>query len=117
MESSFFFLPNKKRKYELIYFKDILYLEGSINYTLFHLKDGRVKVSPRTLLYHIQRSLDESFIRVHRAFCINKTYLDKYDAELTPNYLHLKGGIRLAVSRRKRKALEGFTRCANDGAA
>jgi DNA-binding LytR/AlgR family response regulator len=106
--STIFYLPNKRKKLEKINYSDIMYLEGSINYTLIHLKDGNVKVSPRTLLYHIQRSLDESFIRVHRAFCINKTYLETYDAELTPNYLHLKGGIRLSVSRRKRKALEGI---------
>jgi DNA-binding LytR/AlgR family response regulator len=106
MEASIFYLPNKRRKFEKIDYSDILYLEGSINYTLIHLKNGQVKVSPRTLLYHIQRSLDESFIRVHRAFCINKTYLETYDAELTPDHLHLKGGIRLAVSRRKKKVLE-----------
>ncbi len=106
--STVFYLPNKRKKLEKIEYADILYLEGSINYTLIHLKNGNVKVSPRTLLYHIQRSLDETFIRVHRAFCINKTYLETYDAEVSPNYLHLQGGIRLAVSRRKRKALEGL---------
>jgi DNA-binding LytR/AlgR family response regulator len=108
MEQTIFYLPNKRKKFEKINYSDIIYLEGCINYTLIHLKNGQVKISPRTLLYHIQRSLNESFIRIHRAFCINKTYLETYDAVQTPQYLYLQGGIRLAVSRRKRKALDGI---------
>jgi DNA-binding LytR/AlgR family response regulator len=108
METGIFYLPNKRRKFEIIKYNDILYLEGCINYTLIHLKNGQVRLSPRTLLYHINRSLDENFIRIHRAFCINKIYLDSYDAVQTPQYLDLQGGVRLAVSRRKRKVLDEF---------
>lgn len=98
-------LPNKHRKFERIPYSEILYLEGNINYTLIHLQGGKVKISPRTLLFHINNSLNESFIRIHRAFCVNKDYIQDYNEKENANVLLLKSGIQLAVSRRKRNVL------------
>jgi DNA-binding LytR/AlgR family response regulator len=103
--SSCFLLPNKHRKFEKIPYSDILYLEGNINYTLIHLKDGQVKLSPRTLLFHVNNSLNESFLRIHRAFCVNKEHIEHYDGKENAYSLKLKTGIKLAVSRRKRHVL------------
>jgi DNA-binding LytR/AlgR family response regulator len=103
--SSYFLLPNKHRKFEKIPYSEILYLEGNINYTLIHLKGGQVKLSPRTLLFHVNNSLNESFIRIHRAFCVNKEHIENYDEKKSANVLLLKSGVQLAVSRRKRHAL------------
>jgi DNA-binding LytR/AlgR family response regulator len=98
-------LPNKHRKFEKIPYSEILYLEGNINYTLIHLQSGKVKISPRTLLFHVNNSLNESFIRIHRAFCVNKDYIQDYNEKENANVLLLKSGIQLAVSRRKRSVL------------
>lgn len=103
--SSYFLLPNKHRKVEKIPYSEILYLEGNINYTLIHLKGGQVKLSPRTLLFHVNNSLNESFIRIHRAFCVNKEHIEYYDEKENAHFLLLKSGTQLAVSRRKRHAL------------
>lgn len=94
-------LPQRNKKTEQIQFSDILYLEGNINYTLIHLQNGKVKVSPRTLLFHINNSLDDNFIRIHRAFCVNRSYIQDYDEES----LALTGGVRLAIARRRKKGL------------
>ena len=102
---TFFPLPNKRRKIERIDYADIIYLEGNSNYTLIHLQDGQVKVSPRTLLYHINNSLNESFIRIHRAYCVNKSFIKEYDKKISPQFLLMNGGLKLAVSRRKKKSL------------
>lgn len=102
-------LPNRNRKTEKIQYSDILYLEGNINYTIIHLQNGKIKISPRTLLFHINNSLDDSFIRIHRAFCVNRSYIQTYDQKESPESLLLKGGIRLAVSRRKKKILTSNT--------
>ena len=102
---TFFPLPNKRRKIERIDYADIIYLEGNINYTLIHLQDGRVKVSPRTLLYHINNSLNESFIRIHRAFCVNRSFIREYNQKESPQFLLMNSGLKLAVSRRKKKVL------------
>lgn len=103
----FFLLPNKHKRKDKIPFDDILYLEGNINYTLIHLYNGKVKISPRTLLYHIQHSLNDSFIRIHRAFCVNKKHLkDTQEVDIKHvTHLFLKDETQLPVSRRKRNAL------------
>ena len=103
---TFFPLPNKRRKIERIDYADIIYLEGNSNYTLIHLQSGQVKVSPRTLLYHINNTLNESFIRIHRAYCVNKSFIKEYDQKISPQFLLMNGGLKLAVSRRKKKSLE-----------
>jgi DNA-binding LytR/AlgR family response regulator len=104
-DNTCFLLPNKHRKFEKIPYSEILYLEGNINYTLIHLQSGKVKISPRTLLFHINNSLNESFIRIHRAFCVNKNYIQDYNEKENANFLLLKSGTQLAVSRRKRSVL------------
>lgn len=98
---TFFPLPNKQRKIERIDYSEIMYLEGNINYTLIYLKYGKVRLSPRTLSYHIANSLNENFLRIYMAFCVNKQFIHSYNAKLNPKYLLLLGGIQLAVSRRK----------------
>ncbi len=105
----FFPLPNKHRKIEKIQYSDILYLEGNINYTLIHLQNGKVKISPRTLRYHITNTLNETFIRIHRAFCVNKSHIQDYDQKLSPEFLMLTSGIKLSVSRRKKKNLLAYS--------
>lgn len=102
---TYFLLPNKHRKFEKIPFLEIFYLQGNINYTLIHLQSGQVKISPRTLRFHINNSLDDNFIRIHRAFCVNRTYIQSYDNQEKATFLLLKSGIRLSVSRRKRREL------------
>jgi DNA-binding LytR/AlgR family response regulator len=103
--SIYFLLPNKHRKFEKIPYSEIMYLQGNINYTLIHLQSGQVKLSPRTLLFHMKNSLNESFIRIHRAFCVNKEYIQNYDEKVNANIVVLRGGVQLAVSRRKRYTL------------
>lgn len=104
-ETLYFMLPNRNRKSEKILYSDILYLEASINYTLIHLHNGKVKVSPKTLLFHVNNSLNKSFIRIHRTFCVNREYIQNYDKKQKANILLMKGGIELTVSRRKQRTL------------
>ncbi len=104
-DATYFPLPNRKKQIEKIQYSDILYLEGNSNYTFIHLQNGKVKVSCRTLRFHVNNSLDESFVRIHRAFCVNKSYIQDYDQKQSPDYLLLMGGIQLSVSRRKKKNL------------
>ena len=104
-KNSYFMLPNRHRKSEKIPYSDILYLEAATNYTLIHLQNGMVKVSTKTLLFHVNNSLNESFVRIHRAFCINRDYIQNYNQKENANMLYLRGGIELTVSRRKKRAL------------
>ena len=98
-------LPNKFRKAEKIPLHDIVYLEANLNYTIIHMKDGNVKLSAQTLLFHVNNYLDESFIRIHRTFCVNKIHIEGFDKPQSPKYLLLNGGTKLTISRRQRKNL------------
>ena len=95
-------LPNKHRKLEKIDYSDILYLQSIRNYTLIHLQDGTVKMSTKTMLFHINHCLNDNFIRIHRTFCVNKYHIQNFDKKENVDSLFLKGGIQLAISRRKR---------------
>lgn len=95
-------LPNKHRKLEKIDYSDILYLQSIRNYTLIHLQDGTVKMSTKTMLFHINHCLNDHFIRIHRTYCVNKYHIQNFDKKENVDSLFLKGGIQLAISRRKR---------------
>jgi DNA-binding LytR/AlgR family response regulator len=98
-------LPNRFRKLDKILYSDILYLESNRNYTIIHLQDGTVRMSTKTMLFHINNCLNDNFIRIHRAFCVNKNYIQNFDKKENIDSLFLKGGIQLAISRRKRRNL------------
>ena len=101
-----FRLATIRRKFLKIPYQDILYLEGKSNYTIIHLSNGNFKLSPRTLLYHVQNSVDDSFIRIHRAFCVNKLHIESTVLEeRTKTHVQLDNGKKLAISRRRRKNL------------
>lgn len=103
-------LPNRQGKTQKIQYSDILYLEGIANYTLIHLQDGNVKLSPKTLLFHVNNSLDDSFLRIHRAYCVNKQFVQDYDPKMKPQYLLLTSGVSLKVARRRKKVLDELAR-------
>jgi two-component system, LytTR family, response regulator len=98
-------LPNKNRKLVKIPHADILYLEGNGNYTSIHLQDGTVQLSTKTMLFHINNCLNENFLRIHRAFCVNKVHIQNFNKKENVDSLFLKGGIQIAISRRKRRDL------------
>jgi len=58
---------------------EILYLEASGNYTILHLEDNK-SLSTRVPIAEMLNLLPaKSFIRVHRAFIINRDKINKFD--------------------------------------
>ena len=49
----------------------IIMLEGMVNYTLFHLKDGKKLMFSHTLNTYEDDLAQYGFVRVHRGFIIN----------------------------------------------
>ncbi|OYU66925.1 MAG: hypothetical protein CFE22_06460 [Cytophagaceae bacterium BCCC1] len=78
---------------------EILFLRGDINYTEFHLVDGKKVVSSFTLLRH-QEKLG-GFIRVSKNHLVNPEYVE--EMELFGVYASLKmaNGNLLKISRRR----------------
>lgn len=63
-------------KIVVVQLEDLLYMEASSNYTEFTLKDGiSFKASKSLKTFSDQIESHPDFIRIHRAFVINKKYL------------------------------------------
>jgi two-component system, LytTR family, response regulator len=86
---------------EFIPFSDILYLEGAINYTLIHLKNGSRKVVCRTMAHVHGQLASRAFVRVHRSYCVNTEHLHNTELKYNDPQLELCNGIQLQVSRRR----------------
>lgn len=96
-----------KRTHSKISLHDVVMMEASGNYTLFHFSDGTKVLLCRTLkAYEVQ--LDPRwFVRVHKSYLINLHYLKEYN----PGYdekemLVLRNGFRVNVARRRRREFE-----------
>jgi DNA-binding LytR/AlgR family response regulator len=79
---------------------EILFLRGDINYTEFHLVDGKKMVSSTTLLRHQERL--DGFLRVSRKHLVNPEYVKEFRKEHKIHFVVLLSGHELKVSRRKK---------------
>jgi two-component system, LytTR family, response regulator len=100
-----FLLVNQKQKIR-IPTNSIIMLEGYVNYTLIHLQNGTQKLYARTLRHFEGLLSEEHFIRVHRGFLVNSSFIINYNKE--ENILHLENNLEVSISRRKRGCLEGY---------
>lgn len=83
---------------------NILFLEGDINYTIVHFKNGLTKTSCHTLIRH-QEQLN-SFIRMSKKHLVNPFHIKSYSKAGTYAQVQLKNGQNIPVSRRKIKEVE-----------
>ncbi len=83
MNYNYLQLPQKGSSALSINFSDIIYLEGDSNYTVFHMVGGSKITSSRTMLFHIQNYLNEGFLRIHKAYCVNRDFIKSYDTTTT----------------------------------
>lgn len=72
---------NTKTGYEFISHTEITYFEGDSNYTKMVLADGNSYNICRTLKDIENELIASTFVRVHKAFIINKQYLSAYNKE------------------------------------
>ncbi len=70
-------LVKTKNDINLFHFDEVMYLEGEGNYTIIHKCDGQALTTARTLK-HYQRTLPNNFVRIHKKYIINNSYLSKY---------------------------------------
>ncbi|MDZ7898624.1 MAG: LytTR family DNA-binding domain-containing protein [Arcicella sp.] len=63
-------MVDSRRKIVLL-INRIIMLEGKINYTIFHLKDGKKRLFSHTINTYEGDLAQRGFVRVHRGFIIN----------------------------------------------
>ncbi|HLO42817.1 MAG TPA: LytTR family transcriptional regulator DNA-binding domain-containing protein [Leadbetterella sp.] len=82
---------------------EILFLRGDINYTEFHLIDGKKVVSSFTLLRH-QEKLD-GFLRVSRKYLVNPKYISEIENINGTKNIYMETGEKIPVARRRKTYL------------
>jgi DNA-binding LytR/AlgR family response regulator len=81
---------------------ELVYLESDVNYTIFHMSNGKKHISGFTLKYHLDKMAGlTNFFRVNRSICINLNFAS--DTSLSSISLH--NGLQFTVSRRRQKDL------------
>ena len=81
--------------------KEITYLEADINYTIFHMNDGKKIISSFTLKKYETDSRLAGFLRVHKSFLLNPDFIKHYEQRGKKATVHLSTGKVLVVSRRR----------------
>lgn len=79
---------------------DIIWLEGSGNYTFIYTKDKRRYLMARTLKTFQEELGDIMFLRIHKSYVVNVTHIRHMD--LGDNaFVEMIGGKTLAIARRR----------------
>ncbi|WP_435353286.1 LytTR family transcriptional regulator DNA-binding domain-containing protein [Emticicia sp. SJ17W-69] len=86
--------------------EDIILLRASINYTEFHLINGKKLISSYHLSYHENQI--KGFLRINKSYLINPSYIEKIKAFGRRKEVQLKNGECISVSRRRRRVLESL---------
>jgi DNA-binding LytR/AlgR family response regulator len=84
--------------------QDILFLRGDINYTEFHLVNGKKVVSSSTLLRHQQRL--DGFLRVSRKYLVNPDYITEIENRHGVRQVLMLNGERIVVARRRKNTFK-----------
>ena len=80
---------------------EITYLEADINYTIFHLNNGKKIVSSFTLKKYETDIQLNGFLRVHKSFLLNPQFIKHFSQHGKKGTIQLTTGKVLEVSRRK----------------
>lgn len=81
--------------------EDIIYLEATSNYTIFHTIDKHNHMVSRTLKEYDTMLSDYNFYRIHKTHLINLNYIKKY-VRGDGGYVILNNDVSLDVSKRKK---------------
>lgn len=79
--------------------KNVVLLEGNVNYTTLYLESGRKEILSHTLKFYETFLKNYGFLRVHRGYLINPKHVKEYCYD---NYVvTMNGGQQATISRRK----------------
>lgn len=93
-----------KEGYKILGVNQILYCIADINYTTVHLVDGTSFLVSRTLKKIEELLPEQSFLRPHKSYLVNKAYIKKY-LNKDSYFLILSNNEKIPVSSRKRSEI------------
>lgn len=92
---------NSQEKVDVVDLDDIIRLESSGAYSVFHLRDGGQIIVTRTLKEYDELLSRDGFIRVHQSHLVNMKYIRSF-IKTDGGYLKLTTGHDIPVSSRKK---------------
>jgi DNA-binding LytR/AlgR family response regulator len=83
-----------------VFIDTVVLLEGDINYTIFHLEDGKQKTVAHSLKFFEPFLETHGFIRTHRSYMINPIHVKNLNHE--EYKVLMNNGQEATISRRKK---------------
>lgn len=99
------YLPIFNKRSDHVMIDDIVCLEGYGNYTFLYFKDGKRLLCSKTLKQFESYIAKDYFLRIHKSYIVNITYINEYTSDEEKG-VELTTGLKVAVSRRKKKEVE-----------
>lgn len=93
---------------KLIIPNEIVYLEADQNYSILHLKNGRKSISAFTLKYFHNKVEINHFLRIHRSFLLNPSYINCIYKIGSIIFIKMSNGKEIQVARRKKLLVENL---------
>ena len=81
---------------------ELVYMEAQLNYTWLYWTDRPQLLVPYTIKRIVEKLPATCFVRIHRKFVINYTFVDGWDLRYKDCSVFLSTGISLPISRRCR---------------
>ena len=92
-----YFTVRSNRQTAKVMFNDLLYIESLGDYIEIHLQDG-TKVSSKEKISHMEHTLPDDFLRIHRSFIVNRAKISSFSREHV-----MMGEKELPISRSYKK--------------
>jgi DNA-binding LytR/AlgR family response regulator len=84
--------------------KNVIFIKGEINYSIFYLHNGREKLVAHSIKFFEEYLQTQGFLRTHRAYMINPSHI--IDIDDNKENLIMSNGQTASISRRKRHILK-----------
>ena len=75
-----YFTVRSNRQTVKVKFDELLYIESLGDYIEIHLLDGR-EVTSKAKISHMERTLPDGFLRIHRSFIVNRSKISSFSRE------------------------------------
>ena len=89
-----------------VFVNNIVLIKGEANYSIIYMDGGRERLVSHTIKYYEEHLENHGFLRVHRGYIINPTYVKEYNPE--EESIMMVNGVSANVSRRKKYLLRNF---------
>jgi DNA-binding LytR/AlgR family response regulator len=89
-----------------VFVDTVVLLEGNINYTIFHLKNGKQKLVAHSIKFFEPFLETHGFLRIHRSYMINPNHVKNLNQE--EHRVLMNNGREAIISKRKKSIFKNL---------